>query len=104
MNIENFEILNYKNQLLLTYSIEDCSVLKEIDEVKITLDRVNNKYNLNIDGLNLSFVGIEASLLQDIEDKRVLIAGINPAENDFVEVALVKDINYSPLKKMKFGL
>lgn len=104
-NIYNYELINLKKDVLITYSLLNCDFLNNIVEVSILAKELDNKnYDLNVLDKNkeiIVFKNLDNKELNKIIDKKILIAGISQESNEIIEVAIVNKISFENKNKLK---
>lgn len=107
IEIENYELIKQKKDILITYSLSDCSSLKDIENVTLVAkENKDNTFNLLISNESKDLVtltGLDKQSLNLLKDKRILLAGIDEESNSIAEVSLVKDFKIENQKKLKLG-
>lgn len=109
IEIENYELIKQKKDILITYSLSDCSALKDVESVNIIAkENKDNTFNLLISNeskevVTVTLTGLDKQSLELLKDKRILLAGIDEESNSIAEVSLVKDFKVENQKKLKLG-
>jgi len=107
IEIENYELIKQKKDILITYSLSDCSALKDVESVNIIAkENKDNTFNLLISNESkevVTLTGLDKQSLELLKDKRILLAGIDEESNSIAEVSLVKDFKVENQKKLKLG-
>ncbi|NCP98392.1 hypothetical protein GW796_00765 [archaeon] len=108
--IENYEIVNKKEaeSVAITYSLADSNKLVDLESVYVFAKEKNNSmYDLVITNENgkelIVFKDLDNQNLQEIRDKRILIAGLSEDTNEISEVCAVLHVSIEGKRKIRFG-
>ena len=109
LEIENYEIVRQKKDIVITYSLSDCNVLEDLESVNVVAKEKSDKnYDLLIfnklrDNLVI-FKNMDLDSFNSLTGKRVILAGVSEITLDILDVSLVDNINIESYKKMKLGV
>ena len=106
--IINYEIVNHKKDVVITYSLSDSEVLGDHDKVYLVAkDNGNKTFDLCVssqDGVDLlRFKNLQEDILKNIANKRILVGGMSEETNEMVDVVSVINVSIEKAKKMKLG-
>ena len=104
----DYEIVKQKKEVLLIYSLGDADVLGDCEKVfLIAKETTDKKYDLivsdEIGNDLLKFKSLDASMLDSLEGKRILIAGLSEENGEIIDVALVENLSVENRKKLKMN-
>ena len=107
--IKNFELVENKQGLVITYPIEESNALKNIDEVNAKLVKNDKNYYdiliLSLDGLEKTiFENLDRDLVEKLENKNVSFVGLSEVSKEIESVAKLNNLNIIKEKKITKGL
>ena len=107
--IKNFELVENKQGLVITYPIEESNALKNIDEVNAKVVKNDKNYYdiliLSLDGLEKTiFENLDRDLLEKLENKNVYFVGLSEVSKEIESVAKLNNLSVIKEKKIAKGL
>ena len=107
--IKNFELVENKQGLVITYPIEESNALKNIDEVNAKVVKNDKNYYdiliLSLDGLEKTiFENLDRDLLEKLENKNVYFVGLSEVSQEIESVAKLNNLSVIKEKKIVKGL
>ncbi len=107
--IKNFELVENKQGLVITYPIEESNALKNIDEVNAKVVKNDKNYYdiliFSLDGLEKTiFENLDRDLLEKLENKNVYFVGLSEVSKEIESVAKLNNLNVIKEKKIAKGL
>ena len=107
--IENYEVIGKSKDILITYSLNDCSELAKMENGSIIAQEIsNNNYDLIVTtdlGEHLViFKNLDAETVESFKGKTIVFAGVSERNNDIEEALLVSKITIENKNKVKMGI
>lgn len=107
--VENYEVIGKARDILITYSLYDCSELIEMENGSIIAqERSDNNYDLIVTtdlGEHLViFKNLDSETIDSFKGKIIVFAGISEKNNEIEETLLVSRITIENKNKVRMGI
>lgn len=104
--VENYEIIEKNKELLITYSLNDCTELVGVENGSIIIQEQNStNYDLvittNLNNELVIFKSLDFEIVKSFEGKRIIIVGISTKTNEIEEALLISKITIENKNKIK---
>jgi hypothetical protein len=106
IEIENYEIIGKASNILITYSLSDCTELLDIEHGSIIIKEKNSDNHDLIVTTDLGdylviFKNLNSQTAESLHRKTIVFAGVSEKTNDIEEALLVSKITIENKTKKK---
>jgi hypothetical protein len=104
--VENYEVIGKTRDILITYSLSDCSELVNMENGSIIAKEIgSDNFDLIVTtdlGENLViFKALDLETVESFKGKTIVFAGVSEKNNEIEEALLVSKITIETKNKMK---
>jgi len=106
--VANYEIIGKTTDILITYSLSDCTELKNIENGSIiAIEKSHDNYDLiittNLGRPLVKFKALDLETINSFRGKTIVFCGISEKTNDIEEALLVSQITIEKNNKINMG-